>query len=311
MTVATRSGSAPAPIFPPTFSRLESGMSISQLRQIIAPPACPVESDRGRWVRSQKVIGTKLPKSYLEYALAYGSGRIVAGVSGRIEIYNPLAEHYVSFLQDRLALSRDMREAASGASDWAYKVFPKRPGLFPVGELSNGNYLYYLTRGSPDDWPVVVYRGEGDLFAVHNEPLGDFLTELLLGHRDVPPWTPAWVRKLKRLKFEAEPMSAPEPEPTEKNLYEWYVDNGNRAGFWVRTHAMGDQEYYHIKTVGGKSQGPLAGEPPYFGTVPVVLDAYANGELVAPDVTYTWQAKGAFMSARPPSGRGGGRGRGK
>lgn len=53
------------------------------------------------------------------------------------------------------------------------------------------------------------------------------------------------------------------------NIYQMYVANGNRAGFWVRRNSWSWQSALII-SVGGMTEGELSGPPPYFNNPPVV-----------------------------------------
>jgi hypothetical protein len=65
-----------------------------------------------------------------------------------------------------------------------------------------------------------------------------------------------------------------------KNLYQHYVANGNRAGFWVQHEIWeGTASEIRVKSVDGKTEGSLSGEPPNYGEGPVLIDAYVNGSL--------------------------------
>lgn len=55
-----------------------------------------------------------------------------------------------------------------------------------------------------------------------------------------------------------------------KNIYEMYVENGNKAGFWVVRNSWGHDTKAVVLNVGGKQAGALMGEPPYY-TNPLVL----------------------------------------
>lgn len=48
-----------------------------------------------------------------------------------------------------------------------------------------------------------------------------------------------------------------------ENIYQMYVANGNKAGFWVRRNSWSWQTAL-ITSVGGRSEGELEGVPPYF-----------------------------------------------
>lgn len=47
------------------------------------------------------------------------------------------------------------------------------------------------------------------------------------------------------------------------NIYQMYLKNGNKAGFWVRRNSWGQRSAL-ITKVDGKSQGELIGKEPYF-----------------------------------------------
>ncbi|WP_283744323.1 hypothetical protein [Sideroxydans sp. CL21] len=49
-----------------------------------------------------------------------------------------------------------------------------------------------------------------------------------------------------------------------ENIYQMYVANGNKAGFWVQRNSWTWQTALII-SIDGKSEGELDGLPPYFG----------------------------------------------
>ena len=53
------------------------------------------------------------------------------------------------------------------------------------------------------------------------------------------------------------------------NVYQMYVENGNKAGFWVKRNSWTKKAAY-ILEVDGHFEGELTGEEPYFDN-PVVL----------------------------------------
>lgn len=48
-----------------------------------------------------------------------------------------------------------------------------------------------------------------------------------------------------------------------ENIYQMYVANGNKAGFWVKRNSWSWQTAL-ITSVGGQVEGELEGPPPYF-----------------------------------------------
>ena len=48
-----------------------------------------------------------------------------------------------------------------------------------------------------------------------------------------------------------------------QNVYQMYVANGNRAGFWVQRDSWSWKTAL-VTSIGGQIDGPLEGCPPYF-----------------------------------------------
>ena len=48
-----------------------------------------------------------------------------------------------------------------------------------------------------------------------------------------------------------------------QNIYQMYVANGNKAGFWVTRNSWSWQTAL-VTSIGGRSEGALEGEAPYF-----------------------------------------------
>lgn len=63
------------------------------------------------------------------------------------------------------------------------------------------------------------------------------------------------------------------------NIYQMYVNNGNKAGFRVRRDSWARTRTALILSVDGKSSGKLKGRPPYYGDPPVIGDLDGVGEI--------------------------------
>jgi hypothetical protein len=57
------------------------------------------------------------------------------------------------------------------------------------------------------------------------------------------------------------------------NIYQMYVLNGNRCGFWVK-RATWAADVARITSIDGRFAGPLSGEPPSFNYPKVKADVY-------------------------------------
>jgi len=62
-----------------------------------------------------------------------------------------------------------------------YPLWFEPGGLLPWGSSDNGDDLFWLTRGHPDQWTVVVGEARGPTFEEHPLSACDFLSEFLSG----------------------------------------------------------------------------------------------------------------------------------
>ena len=66
------------------------------------------------------------------------------------------------------------------------------------------------------------------------------------------------------------------------NIYEMYIANGNKAGFWIQRDSWSNYKAQVI-TVQGRSEGELKGTPPYYNNSSVCAAVYeiSTGEVAA------------------------------
>lgn len=91
------------------------------------------------------------------------------------------------------------------------------------------------------------------------------------------------------------------------NVYEMYVNNGEKAGFYIQRETWGNT-IACVTTVGGCSTGPLSGKPPYFERQEVLAiffnlhtGEYLNESPVSSPGTYAYHLVGA--ASLPPWAR--------
>jgi len=71
----------------------------------------------------------------------------------------------------------------------------------------------------------------------------------------------------------------PKQKQPAQNIYQMYVANGNRAGFYVQRDSW-STIYALVTTIDGCTEGPLVGNPPYYGNPLVIMDVfYSSGAL--------------------------------
>ena len=64
-----------------------------------------------------------------------------------------------------LAAYRQTRARFPGRLPWP--PFPEPGGVLPLGRTDNGDELYWVTQGQPDQWPVALVEARAALQEVH------------------------------------------------------------------------------------------------------------------------------------------------
>lgn len=64
------------------------------------------------------------------------------------------------------------------------------------------------------------------------------------------------------------------------NIYQMYVANGNKAGFWVKRNSWPWWQSAQIISINGKSAGVLEGVAPYFNNAKVLGRIGGSGNLI-------------------------------
>lgn len=160
---------------------------LDQLAIVLPPPIRPVESTGMDWKSVEEELGTRLPYDYKSYVEQYGSGRI----DGFLWVYNPNSEcKYTNLLtESRIVLGYRRDLAASFDFYRQYPLFPDAGGLLPFGGTDNGNDLFWVTRGEPNQWSVVVGDARGPQMEEFACGVVAFLVGFLTG-RIVPTLLP-------------------------------------------------------------------------------------------------------------------------
>lgn len=102
----------------------------------------------------------------------------------------------------------------------------------------------------------------------------------------------------------SQPMEAP-PNQGGSNVFQMYMANGWKAGFWVRrTNWVNTLAI--IKSVGGLESGELSGQPPYFnqsgkGSPKVICDVFDATTGVARDKSSLLSCPGTYTYRKVPT----------
>jgi hypothetical protein len=158
-------------------------MSLDRLRSLAPPPDEPLEpGDPKGWGRVAEALGTALPEDFERFTDLYGSGKF----DDFLYLLNPFSADPAG----NLVAAKDTMLAGYAETRGKFPdrlplpPYPEPGGLLPLGRSDNGNELYWLTEGAPDDWGVVAFAGRSTDHEVHRQPVTTFLALLLSGELD-------------------------------------------------------------------------------------------------------------------------------
>ena len=155
-------------------------MDLERLRSIAPPPEAPLEPGvLDEWPRVEADLGTELPEDFKRFTELYGSGKF----DDFLYLLNPFAADPAGNLVSGRDLMLDgyAETRARFPDRLPLPPWPEPGGLLPLGRSDNGNELYWLTRGRPADWGVVVFAGRSTDHELHLQPVTRFLALLLSG----------------------------------------------------------------------------------------------------------------------------------
>jgi hypothetical protein len=154
-------------------------MSIEQLKRVLQPPPNPREVPRlSDWLELEDALGCSLPDDYRRFIEVYGTGRIAEFLS----IFNPFSAHRYLNLREQLRIQAQvLEELESFGEVLPYKIHPVPGGVFPFGATDNGDVMFWVCDGIPDNWHVVVNASRSPDWERFDEDMTAFLTETLCG----------------------------------------------------------------------------------------------------------------------------------
>jgi len=163
-------------------------MAIGDLTALVAPPNSPTEVPKHPdWDIVEGELALSLPSDYKDFVTQYGSGLL----GNFIRVFNPFASsEYLALVPcvQRISKIRSESKTTEGDEEVPYGIYPNSPGIVPWGNDENGNTLYWLTDGSPENWPIVVGEGRGRRWEQFALPMTTFLAKALKGDAKCNIW---------------------------------------------------------------------------------------------------------------------------
>jgi len=154
---------------------------LERLQQLLPPPADPVEPGRpDGWPAVEQRLGTPLPTDFKAFTERYGSGT----VDDFLYLFNPfVAGEDGNLLVETDRVLAGYRQTRARFPDrLPLPAFPEPGGVPPLGRTDNGDELYWVTEGDPDDWPVALLASRTALQELHRMPVTGFLAALAANH---------------------------------------------------------------------------------------------------------------------------------
>ena len=162
---------------------------LEQLMRLVPPPEAPIcAGSPEAWVEVERKLGAPLPDDYKIFINRYGSG----GFYDYLEIVSP-------FMPRNGLIAMFWRYRDSYKQD-KFPVFPEPEGLLLLGTDQCEHTLFWLTKGEPNQWPL-VYMDDNYIdtprYEYYEMTITQFLVEWISGRLDPPMIRDLKVRERK------------------------------------------------------------------------------------------------------------------
>ena len=151
-------------------------------RSAALPPATPYLGD-GNWDQLFEELGTRLPTDYIELMNTYGADTW----SQWLNFVTPLRTNDHGFIHHAKETLDGYAELRAEYPEFQpLPVWPEPGGFLPFANTIEGDVLGWLTQGSPDEWPLIVYPRHAKQGPPLQDPLVDTLLAWLRGRLNTP-----------------------------------------------------------------------------------------------------------------------------
>ena len=150
---------------------------LKDLTELLPPPTTPLEVPTADdWLQTERSLGF-LPSDYRQFIELYGTGQI----DEFVWIFSPsTTNEYVNLQSQVTAILRGLADSADQFPDvFGMPRHPEPGGLLPFGSTDNGDNLFWVTKGPPDEWTVAVMGPRSPDIYKYNVGLVAFLRQLL------------------------------------------------------------------------------------------------------------------------------------
>ena len=151
---------------------------LKNIINILPPPDSPHKiGNKEEWQTFFSALGTKLPSDYIEFINIYGTG----GIDHFLWILTPFVnDENVNFIKrQKEIIDAYSQSKKSFPQYYKHDVYPSSGGLLPWAYTENGDELYWLTEGHPDEWKIVVYESRSPENYTYSLTMVEFLYQII------------------------------------------------------------------------------------------------------------------------------------
>ncbi|MDE6759820.1 MAG: SMI1/KNR4 family protein, partial [Lachnospiraceae bacterium] len=127
--------------------------------------------------RVQKELGISFPKDYINFIDYYGTG----GIGDFLWFLTLFEEDLNVNYKKRSSVMLDAYQESKQKLPeyYSHNLYLEDNGLLPFAYTDNGDELYWLTKGKPEQWHVVIYESRSPKFYYYAMGLIEFLYKIV------------------------------------------------------------------------------------------------------------------------------------
>lgn len=155
-----------------------------ELAKIVSPPFRPEYNGRPEdWPVIERILGMRLPDDFKDLINTYGTGCFLQFIC-LLSPFAPFNSPFNLLSGDTIRLLRAYEEGRKEYPQYAppFPAYPHSTGLFPWATTPNGDTLFWLREGDPNQWGVVVCDSRlSERYDYFCTGAANFLCQLMLG----------------------------------------------------------------------------------------------------------------------------------
>jgi hypothetical protein len=123
------------------------------------------------WPVVQRRIGSVLPRDYKDFINTYGTVLLY----DFLKPYNPFSKKEYSNLLWQMGAVLSAYRELKAQRGCPYALWFEADGLLPWADTCNGDTLFWLTKGHPDQWTIVLNKSRDPEFEEFDGSMVEFV----------------------------------------------------------------------------------------------------------------------------------------